>query len=345
MTVLITGGAGFLGINLIRHLWSRDCHQITSLDLAEFTYPEYERIRIVTGDIREPTVVAEALKGIDAVVHTASALPLYSDEDIESTIYEGTRILLEQSLKSGIQIFVYISSTAVYGIPNFSPISEKTALVGVGPYGEAKIRAEELCEKSRGKGMRISVIRPKSFIGPERLGVFEILYDWAHNGRSFPVIGKGDNHYQLLDVEDLCRFITICLMDKSERIDDVFNIGSAEFGTIREDFQAVLDAAGYGKRIVPLPAGPVKAILSLLEWLNATPIYQWVYKTAGKESVVEIRKAREITGFVPRYSNKQALLRNFEWYEDNRHLIANASGRNHRSPWKRGILTIAEKFF
>ena len=58
--------------------------------------------------------------------------------------------------------------------------------------------------------MCVPIIRPKSFIGPERLGVFDLLYDWAKDGHGFPMIGNGKNRYQLLDVEDLCDAIYLC---------------------------------------------------------------------------------------------------------------------------------------
>ncbi len=61
----------------------------------------------------------------------------------------------------------------------------------------------KLCEVFRGRGLCIPVLRPKTFVGPERLGGFELLYDWAYEGRGFPVLGSGGNRYQLLDVEDL----------------------------------------------------------------------------------------------------------------------------------------------
>ena len=74
--------------------------------------------------------------------------------------------------------------------------------------------------------MTVSILRPKSFIGPERLGVFSLLYGWASEGRNFPVIGKGENRYQLLDVEDLCEAIFLCMTLDAEIVNDVFRITS-----------------------------------------------------------------------------------------------------------------------
>ncbi|MGE5811804.1 MAG: NAD-dependent epimerase/dehydratase family protein, partial [Ignavibacteria bacterium] len=189
MKFLITGGAGFLGINLIRHLYSKN-HEIVSLDIADFEYPDMkDKIIIIKGDIRNKNAVQDALNNIDIIVHTAAALPLYKPEDIFSTDVEGTRNLLEAAEANNIRRFIHISSTAVYGIPDHHPLKEDDKLDGVGPYGKAKIMAEEECLKYRKRGMCVPILRPKSFIGPERLGVFDLLYDWAKDGKGFPMIG------------------------------------------------------------------------------------------------------------------------------------------------------------
>jgi nucleoside-diphosphate-sugar epimerase len=344
MKVLVTGGSGFLGINLIRYLLKKN-FDIVSLDIAEFDYPEKNEIEIIKGDIRDRATVRKALEGVSAVVHSAMALPLYKEEEILTTGIDGTRILLEESEKAGVERFVHISSTAVYGIPDHHPIKETDRLDGVGPYGKAKVEAEKICEEFRSKGMCIPVLRPKSFIGPERLGVFALLYDWAYTGHNFPMIGKGNNRYQLLDIEDLCEAIYKTLTLEKEKVNDTFNIGAKEFTTMKEDYQAVLDAAGYGKKIISLPEKPVIFTLRILEKLKLSPLYKWVYETASKDSFVAIEKAEKQLGFTPKYSNKDALLRNYKWYVENIESFKGKQGVSHRVPWKQGILALAKLFF
>jgi len=340
---LITGGAGFLGINLTRYLLARG-HTVTSLDIAPFDYPERSRITEVQGDIRDRAAVDRAMRGAQIVVHTAAALPLYTPEDIRTTDIDGTRNVIESAYAHGIERFIHISSTAVYGIPDHHPIYETDRLEGVGPYGVAKIEAENICIAYRDR-MCVPVIRPKSFIGPERLGVFALFYDWAKDGKNFPVLGSGSNRYQLLDVDDLCDAIYLCATLDKERVNDTFNIGAKEFTTFREDYQAVLDYAGKGKRIIPLPAGPAIAVLRLLEKLGISPLYKWVYETADKDSFVSIEKAERVLGWTPKYSNKQALIRNYQWYLDNLETFQNQTGVSHRVPWSQGVLRLAKQVF
>lgn len=346
-TFFISGGAGFLGINMTRYLLEKG-HKVVSYDISyNYIYPEKNNpnVKVISGDIRDFSLLKKSMQGSDVVIHTAAALPLYSKEDIMTTDVDGTFNMLSAARDNNIERFVMISSTAVYGIPNHHPLLESDNLVGVGPYGEAKIAAEKVCIDFRKKGMVIPIIRPKSFIGPERLGVFAMFYDWAYSGKSFPMIGSGKNRYQFLDVYDLCSAIYLASTLYDKKVNDVFNIGAEKFTTMGEDYQSVLDFAGHGKKIKPFPAAPMIWSLRLLEKLNLSPLYKWVYETASKDSFVSIDKAKNILGWSPIYSNKDALLRNYKWYLRNLNEIKGAAGVSHRAPWKQGILKMVKVFF
>jgi nucleoside-diphosphate-sugar epimerase len=182
-------------------------------------------------------------------------------------------------------------------------------------------------------------------VGPERLGVFALFYDWAKDGKNFPLPGKGDNRYQLLDVEDLCQAIWLSMTKEDGLVNDTFNIGAKEFTTMKEDFQSVLDYAGFGKRIISLPSGPLVWSLRILEALKLSPLYKWVYETAFKDSFVSIDKAENQLGFTPKFSNQEALIRNYQWYLENLCNFSSSSGITHRKPWKQGVLQFGKKFF
>jgi nucleoside-diphosphate-sugar epimerase len=149
---------------------------------------------------------------------------------------------------------VYISSTAVCGTHDTHPITEDSGLNGVRPYGDAKIEAEQVCKDFRRMGMCMPILRSKAFIDPQRLGVLQVLFDWIEEGANIPMVGWGDNKYQLLHVHDLVRAIEMMLtLDQSE-INDTFNIGATKYRITREDSQAPIDEAGAGKRVVGTPA-------------------------------------------------------------------------------------------
>jgi nucleoside-diphosphate-sugar epimerase len=347
MKIYITGISGFLSINLVRYLLEHGYSDISGIDLVDFTYPERDQIQFLQGDIRKEADLRKSMEGADVVIHTAAALPLYTPEEIYSTDVAGTRLVLQTAQALGVKRVIHISSTAVYGVPDHHPLYETDPMVGVGDYGKAKIQAEQTCQGFRESGLCVSILRPKSFVGPERLGVFAIFYEWASEGKNFPNIGSGNNRYQLLDVEDLCGAIHACMTLEEDVVNDTFNIAATEFTTMKLDYQAVLDEAGFGKKIIPFPAGPVVLVLRILEFLKLSPLYPWIYETASKDSFVSVEKAQQKLNYQPKYSNQQAMIRNYHWYLANRERLQSdpSTGVTHRVPWKQKALGWVKVFF
>jgi nucleoside-diphosphate-sugar epimerase len=239
---------------------------------------------------------------------------------------------------AGVRRVVFISSTAVYGVPEKHPIEESDPLVGVGAYGESKIDAEGLC---RVAAVETTIIRPKTFIGPERLGVFEILFDWIREGRRIYTLGKGYNHYQLLGVEDLVDAI-VRAGHEPKAARETFNVGATEFGTVRSDLQALIDHAGSSSRLQPIPVKPAELALRGLELMRVSPLAEWHYKTAHKDSFVDVTKAHQLLGWQPRLSNRDALIETYDWYLGNREGVGPA-GVTHRVPWNQQALGLLKR--
>ena len=103
--------------------------------------------------------------------------------------------------------------------------------------------------------------------------------------------------------------------------------------------------AGHGKHVIGLPAAPVILLLKMLEGLHLSPLYEWIYETAARESFVSIERLANRLGFVPRYSNQTALIRSYDWYVEHRAEYRGRTGVTHRVPWKKGALGIAKWFF
>lgn len=342
--VFVTGGSGFLGINLIRELIKQD-YDVTSYDLVPFEYRDCKnKIKAIVGDIRDVEKLKKEMKCCDYVIHCAAALPSYSKEEIFSTDITGTENVVQIAYQYNMKRFIHISSTAVYGIYDHYPLLEDDPLKEVGAYGIAKIEAEKVCLKYRNK-MIIPILRPMTFVGPERLGVFSLFYDWAYSGHGFPMLGAGNNKFQLLDVSDLVDVIMACLILDKECVNDTFNIGSSEFRTMKEDYQSVLDYAGYKKKIKSFPKGLALLGLRFLDLFHLSPLYKWVYETAYRDSVASIEKAQKKLNFKPKYSTSEALIRNYQWYVENVDQFKNTTGKTHRVPWKQGLLKIVKKFY
>ncbi|HSH00280.1 MAG TPA: NAD(P)-dependent oxidoreductase [candidate division Zixibacteria bacterium] len=343
--ILITGGAGFLGYHLGQILHQRGAAFLAFNDIAPFFQKEYpDGSLLVNVDVRDKDAMTKLIRDnrIDLIVHCAAALPLWKREEIYSTNVTGVRTTLEVARDNNVERVVFISSTAVYGVPEKHPLVETDPVEGVGAYGETKIIGEEICREFRNAGMCVPVIRPKTFIGTARLGVFQILYDWVDSGKRIPIIGKGLNRYQLLEVTDLIEAIILAASLPKEVANDVFNVGATQFQQVRQDVGALCDFAGNGARVMPTPAGVVKPALAFFELIGVSPLYKWVYGTADKDSFVSTEKIEKQLGWKPRFSNQDALITSHKWYLEHKdELQSTKPGVTHRVGWDQGIL----KFF
>jgi nucleoside-diphosphate-sugar epimerase len=335
MRYAITGGAGFLGLHLARRLLA-DGHDVRSLDVAPLDDAELEaNVEEIRGDVRNADDVARLCAGADIVVHAAAALPIQASRaSIRSVNVDGTANVLEAARGR----VVFVSSTAVYGVPEKHPIEEDDPLVGVGWYGESKIDAERLC---RVAGAETVIVRPKTFVGPERLGVFEILFDWIRDGRRIYMLGDGSNRYQLLAVEDLVDAVVL-VAERPEAAGETINVGATEFRTVRSDLQTLIDHAGSASRLTPVPVRPAEIALRALELLRVSPLAEWHYKTAHRDSFVDVSRAERLLGWSPRLSNAEALCRTYDWYLAHRDTLAGA-GVTHRVPWNQQALRLLKK--
>ncbi len=346
MKIVVTGGAGFLGYHISQKINRvADFKDCVFFDIAKFETGEYNKdIKCIYGDVRDKKQMDNMMNGVDVVIHCAAALPLWKKKDIYETNIEGTKNVLDSSLRNKVNRVIHISSTAVYGVPDVHPLFETHPRHGVGPYGESKVRAEEICEEYRSKGLPVCILRPKSFIGTARLGVFQILYDWVESGVKIPIIGNGKNRYQLFEVEDLVDAILQASTLPLEKINDTFNVGAKEFKTVNEDVGAMCEYAGTGSKVMSTPAVLVKPVLRFFEILNISPLYKWIYGTADTDSFVSIEKAQTQLQWNPQFSNSQALIRSYKWYLENKHTIQQGTGVTHRIAWKQGILAFFKKF-
>jgi len=307
---------------------------VAPLDDAELE-PAVVEIR---GDMRDRERAAELVDGADVLVHAAAALPIRGSRRlIMSVNVDGTDVLLAAAQAAGVARVVYISSTSVYGVPRLHPIPEDAPLHGVGAYGESKIASEE---RVRAAGVDWVIIRPKTFIGPERLGVFEILFDWIHEGRRIYVLGDGSNRYQLLAVVDLVDAIVRAA--EADVAGEVFNVGATEFGTVRSDLEALIVHAGTRSRVRPVPARPAELALRALELAKISPLVEWHYKTASRDSYVDVSKAQRLLGWAPTKSNVDTLTENYDWYAAHRDQLRSA-GVTHRVPWNQQALRLLKR--
>jgi len=307
--VLVTGGAGFIG-SYLAYTLSKAGHNVRILDLVS-PEPALSKItEYIKGNILESSSL-RAFKDIDVVYHCAAKLPVEkcSFKEYSLVNYYGTLRALEYSMSMGVSKFVYLSSSAVYGYPN-SPIRESSPRSPIEPYGKSKLLAEEACYAYRNLGLNTIIVRPRTVLGPRRLGILSVLFYWISNNKNVYLIGDGNNLYQLLDIEDLVNALVLLL--NSDCSNTEYNIGALKYGTLNDDLSSLIRAVGSSSRIVHVPSFIGKSACRLLDRL--TPLAKWHYLFIDKPFYFDISKALKELHWTPKYSNKEMLLKWYSWY-------------------------------
>lgn len=334
---LVTGGCGYLGLALVRKLVERG-HRVRVLDLAEADdIPA--GVEFIKADICDRKAVAKSLEGVETVYHTVARVPLTkSHRNFWEVNVGGTRVAVEESLRKGVRAFVHTSSSAIFGAPRQFPILPDTPPSPVEAYGTAKLAAEREVEKGIRNGLCASMIRPRTIIGRERLGIFGILFDWIERGKRVWIIGSGDNLFQFIHFDDL---VDVMIRAGEGARKGIFNVGTDRFGTLREDLEALVKYADTGSRIASLPVGLSIALLRILDHSGLSPLAPWHYLTYHKPFFFDLQKTMEELDWTPRWGNVEMLRESYDWF---RSRSEDQSGQSiHRSPVSEGILGLLKR--
>jgi nucleoside-diphosphate-sugar epimerase len=339
---LVTGGAGYFGDLLTRKLLERGYFvRIFDINLPADNYPGTE---VVQADIRDPDSVLSACEGIDVVFHNAAQVAIAINKALLWSVNrDGTKNLLESCVRHAVKKVIYTSSSAVYGIPKANPVTEEASPAPVEEYGRAKLAGETLCREYGRKGLDVSIVRPCTIMGHGRLGIFQILFEWIHQGKNIPVLNNGKNTYQFVHADDLAG---ACIQASLLKGSDAFNCGTDRFGTMREALQHLCNYAGTGSKVKSLPMWPMVMAMNLSSGLGISPLGAYHASMYGRSFYFDIAKARTKLGWSPRYSNNEMFVESYEWYLANRAAVLAGTGAasHHRSAVEQGALKILHWF-
>ena len=239
--VLVTGGSGYLGEKVVQEFIKLG-YNCSVLDINNFDCNVESKVDFFKIDIRDKNKVIQSCKGIDIVIHCIAQVPLAKNKKLFNTVnYQGTENILEAAITNKVSHFVYISSSAIFGIPESNPVSENSPTIPCEVYGKAKLDGENLV-KSFNKKINTTIIRPRTIIGPGRLGIFQILFEWIYQGRNIPVFDNGKNIYQFIHSDDLVKSIVLSCQNN---IYGVFNIGTENYCSMYETLNSVIKFSIY----------------------------------------------------------------------------------------------------
>ena len=282
-TFLVTGGAGFIGSHLVETLLARG-DRVRVLDNFDRTYdPAIKRARVrgevVEGDIRDPIVVAEALRGVDAIVHLAARAGVRQSFDDPAGYHavnvEGTAALLR--LRDG-RPMVFPSSSSVYGVRRGEAFRESDPVAPASPYAASKAVAEASCAG-------IAVVRLFTVYGPrQRPGMaMERFARQLRGGEPVTLYGDGSSVRDYTYVGDAVDGLLRAL----DHGPGLWNIAGGRSVALTEVVQTLADVLGVPLRVVHLP-----------DQMGDVP-----------ETRADLARARADLGYVPRVGLREGLER------------------------------------
>ena len=340
---LITGGSGYFGETLVRQLTNRGYHCLV-LDLNEPGPEISSLVDFLQVDIRNKLQVRAACKGINYILHNVAQVPLAKDKELFDSVNNlGTQNIIEAGVANNCEHLIYTSSSAVFGVPESNPVNETTEPIPQEAYGKAKLDGERNCNKYINQGMNISIIRPRTILGHGRLGIFQILFEWIYTGKNIPVFDGGENIYQFIHTDDLAS-ASILAAEKNEN--GLYNIGSKDFGSMKDTLEALIKHAGTQSTIRSVPSSLIIPIMKICSYFGLSPLGPYHALMYGKSMYFDISKASKNLNWTPSYSNKEMIIESYDWYVENRELIleSNKNLSPHKSAIKQGILSLVGRF-
>jgi UDP-glucose 4-epimerase len=299
---LVTGGAGFIGSNLVRRLLEKN-YSVVVLDNFSTGYKEnlvdFEHIRVIEGDIQNSETVGRAVKGVDVIFHLAANvgnLRSLSDPAFDSRVNViGTINILEAARKRGIQKVVYSSSAAIFGEPKSLPIDENHPTFPDSPYGVSKLSGEKHCLcYAKLYNMHIVCLRYFNVYGRNQRydaygNVIPIFTDRLLKGEPLIIYGDGEQIRDFVNVRDVVE--TNLLAAESKGLSGVFNIGCGVPITINKLAEVIQKAAGKRVKIK----------------------YASARKGEVKYSLADIAKAKKLLNYTPNVYIYEGLKEYIDW--------------------------------
>lgn len=332
---LITGGSGYFGEELVNTLLAAE-YECYILDINKPSLNS-DKVTFLNYDICDSINYKKYLKGIDVVFHNVAKVPLEKDDtEFKRVNYQGTKEILNSSIEMGVKNFIYTSTSAVFGIPKTNPVNESTPPSPVESYGYEKLQGEKLC-LSRKDEINIKVIRPRTIVGPGRLGIFSILFKWMKEGKPIPVFDNGDNVYQFVHSFDLAK-ATVLAYEKGTY--DTYNIGSEDYGTMRETLTEVIKKVNSQSKIISLNSKIIVFFMTIFSKIGISPLGTYHSKMYGKSLFFDVKRANQDLQWNSKYSSVETIYQAYKYYVNEMDNNSNDEQSHHQKSIKSFFMDI-----
>ncbi|MFO7655403.1 MAG: NAD-dependent epimerase/dehydratase family protein [Candidatus Krumholzibacteriia bacterium] len=319
--VLVTGGTGFTGRALVERLLDLG-HRVTALDRKEGIGTQELRDRgatVVIGSVTDRSLLRSCLEGVEVVHHLAAA---FRELNVPASHYDevnvgGTRAVLEEAVRAGVQRFVYCSTCGVHGNVTDPPADENAPIAPADYYQRTKYLAEPVVLEFHRQGLPSVILRPAAIYGPGDPERFWMIFKRVKKG-VFPMFGDGKTLYHPLYVDNLVDALVL-VMEPGRGDGEAYLIADEEYVEIESLVRRVAAAMETEVKIPHLPTWPVVAAGHVCETVCkplgvAPPIFPRRVDWFRQNRAFDIGKARRELGYEPRVGLDEGLRRTARWY-------------------------------
>jgi nucleoside-diphosphate-sugar epimerase len=325
---LVTGGTGLLGSHIAERLVGRG-RRVRALVRArsDTAFLESLDVELARGDLTEPGSLAEAVRGVDTVYHSAAKVGDWGQwQEFQACCVDATRNLAEAASRAGVNRFLHISSTSAYGHPDEGgPPIDESAPMGQNlwvwdPYTRSKVESERALWSVRERtGLPVTVIRPSWLYGERDRTTTARVVEQLRKGR-FALVGRGDNPLSAIYAGTVADAALLAAADPASA-GEAYNITHQGRITQREFFDLFAEAAGVPAVRRRLPYGFVYGAAFLLEAffrmkrrLRPPMITRYATWLMGRNLEYSTAKAEQRLGWRPDLTYRESIERTVRWY-------------------------------
>lgn len=314
MRYIIIGGSGFVGSELIKELLPKNKKNIVVLDVVP---PSFD-VAFEKQDIRKKLTFK--FLPDDVVVQLAAnqyhhKVPRkHRQEFFEEVNTAGTKNILDKMLSDGAKNMVFFSTDMVYGKPQYLPVDTKHPKQPFGYYGKSKMKAEKICEDYRAKGINITIFRPRMIIGKGRFGILTKLFKLIELNLPVPMIGSGNNCYQMIAVNDCAQAILKAI--EHDFPNKAYNLGSYNPPKVKELLKGVIKQNHSKSLLLPTPGKLVKLCLKMMGAIGLEIMYKEQYMIADENYLIDISETEQDLDWHPQFDDTSMLKAAFDEYKE-----------------------------
>jgi dTDP-glucose 4,6-dehydratase len=316
---IIFGGDGFLGRWLAEKLL-KNGGSVVICDVEKSDLKIYDKAEYVKVDITKPEEIKKvSFNEDDTVIHLAARqyhlkVPRTGRRKYFFDVnFQGTANLLVEMERQKCRKMVYFSTDMTYGKPMYLPVDTKHQQKPFGPYGESKKASEDLCRQYREKGFKITIFRPRMILGPGRLGILKKLFKLIENSLPVPMIGNGQNCYQMISVFDCVAAVEKAIEKGMPNRE--YNLGSENPPTVESLLRSVIKSSNSKSALIKTNGRLVKRTLEFMAKIGLEIMYREQYEIADENYIVDIENTKKELGWESRYTDSDMLYEAYEYYK------------------------------